>query len=396
MTAIAPFLFSHATGRVIFAPDALPQLPQLAEQAGCRKACLIVDPFVLGGPLEERLRDLLGGLGPVLHAVPQHEPDSDSVEAARDVLLASGADLVVALGGGSAMDTAKAARMLASNGVAADALANPRGMTMTPHASLFVCLPTTAGTGSEVSESAIVAKAGTDYKMVLRSAEMAADVALLDPDLGVSAPPKVTATAGYDAVTHAVEAFGSKLASPLTDPFAVSAMRLLGANLERAWRDPEDREARAACLIGAMQAGIAFNSAHLGLAHAIAGAMGALHHTPHGLANALALPWTTAFNEAALGDKATVIAECIGGPGGGSGARESAAEALSRLRHAIELDIGLDSEVPDESARDRLAESAMGSGQVRMNVRLADRGQVRVIVEHMRRPTGGGAPHLNL
>jgi alcohol dehydrogenase class IV len=295
---------------------------------------------------------------------------------------------VVAVGGGSALDTAKAARMLHSNAVEADALANPLGMAMVAHPSLFVCVPTTAGTGSEVSESAIVAKSGTDYKMVLRSAEMAADVALLDPELGVSAPPEVTATAGYDAVTHAVEAFGSKLASPLTDPFALSAMRLLGANLERAYREPQALDARAACLVGAMQAGIAFNSAHLGLAHAIAGAMGALHHTPHGLANALALPWTTAFNEAALGDRAAVIADCFGGG--------SAALALSRLRHALRLDISLDAEVPDEAARDRLAEGAARSGQVKVNARLADPGQIRVIIEHMRRPTGGDTPHLNL
>lgn len=388
MAPIAPFTFSHATRRVIFAPGALRELPRLAEQAGCRKACVVVDPFIPGSPLEERLAHLLAGLGPVFHAVPRREPDTESLAGARDALAASGADFVVAVGGGSALDTAKAARMLHSNAVEAEDLANPLGMAMKAHPSLFVCVPTTAGTGSEVSESAIVAKSGTDYKMVLRSAEMAADVALLDPELGVSAPPEVTATAGYDAVTHAVEAFGSKLASPLTDPLALSAMRLLGANLERAHREPQDLAARAACLIGAMQAGMAFNSAHLGLAHAIAGAMGALHHTPHGLANALALPWTTAFNEPALGDRAAAIADCFGGG--------SAALALSRLRHALRLDIGLDSEVPDEAARDRLAQGAARSGQVKVNARLADPGQIRVIIEHMRRPTGGGTPHLNL
>jgi alcohol dehydrogenase len=259
---------------------------------------------------------------------------------------------------------------------------------MDPHDSLFVAVPTTAGTGSEVSESAIVAKKGTDYKMVLRSPNMSARLAILDPELGVTAPPKVTATAGYDAVTHAVEAYTSKAASPMTDPFARSAMELLARWLPVAYAEPQNVEARGACLIGSMQAGIAFNSAHLGLAHAIAGAMGALHHTPHGLANALALPWSMAFNQPELGDKGDIVAGIFGA--------DSSAWGLSRLRKTVGLDIGLDEIVTGSEALDQLAEGASKSGQIKVNPRLASVSDIRVILEHMRRPTDGLQPNLNL
>jgi len=384
----APFTFMHSTHRVLYAPGALDRLGEEAAAAGARRAVVMMDAFFIGGPLEERVATLLKDMAPVFHSVPQHEPDTDTVGAAVDTLTSAAPDLVVAIGGGSAMDTAKAARMLVSNPGPIEDIVGPAGRPMAAHPSLFVCAPTTAGTGSEVSESAIVAKVGTDYKMVLRNPNMAARLAILDPALGVTAPPKVTASAGYDAVTHAVEAYTSNAASVMTDPFADSAMRHLAAGLVRAVADPEDLAARGRCLIGSMQAGIAFNSANLGLAHAIAGALGALHHTPHGFANALALPWTMAFNDPALAAKGAVLREIFGG--------ESAAHGLSRLRYAVGLDVSLDQEVSGAEALDRVAAGASKSGQIKMNPRPADAAQIRVILEHMRTPTEGEPPHLNL
>jgi alcohol dehydrogenase class IV len=384
----APFTFLHSTHRVRFGAGSLSELAEAAKSDMRSRAVILLDAFFMGGPVHDRLADLLSDFAPVFHAVPQHEPDTETVEAARAALTGAEADLVVAVGGGSAMDTAKAARMLASNPGPIEDIVGPMGMPMDPHDSLFVAVPTTAGTGSEVSESAIVAKKGTDYKMVLRSPNMSARLAILDPELGVTAPPKVTATAGYDAVTHAVEAYTSKAASPMTDPFARSAMELLARWLPVAYAEPQNVEARGACLIGSMQAGIAFNSAHLGLAHAIAGAMGALHHTPHGLANALALPWSMAFNQPELGDKGDIVAGIFGA--------DSSAWGLSRLRKTVGLDIGLDEIVTGSEALDQLAEGASKSGQIKVNPRLASVSDIRVILEHMRRPTDGLQPNLNL
>jgi alcohol dehydrogenase len=218
---------------------------------------------------------------------------------------------------------------------------------------LFVCAPTTAGTGSEVSESAIGSKTGAETKLIYRSPEMTAKVALLDPTLTVTAPAKVTAQSGYDAVTHAVEAYVSNASSIMTDPFAVESFRLLAEFLPVAYREPENLAARSACLIASCQAAIAFNSANLGLAHAFAAPLGALHNVAHGLGNALALPVVTAFNEPKLGRKGEVIAEAF--------KAKSAAQAMGKIRAQVGLDLSIDEFVPDDASRAKVAAAAMRS-----------------------------------
>ncbi|MFW5880912.1 MAG: iron-containing alcohol dehydrogenase family protein [Roseicyclus sp.] len=259
------------------------------------------------------------------------------------------------------------------------------------HPSLFVAVPTTAGTGSEVSDSAIVYVPRTIYKAVMRAPHLAPAVALLDPELGVTAPAEVTATAGYDAMTHAVEAYVSRAATPLMDPLALTAIAALARHLPVAFARPDDIVARGACLIASTQAGIAFNSAHLGMAHAVAGSLGALHHVPHGLTNALALPMTMtmtmAFCAPSLVDKAPSLAAALGAP--------SVAGGLARLRHGLGLDRGLDAYVPDAGARDRLAKAAMTSGQIAMSPRRPTPAQMRSLIEAMRVPGGREAPELS-
>ncbi len=225
-----------------------------------------------------------------------------------------------------------------------------------------------------------------DAKLIYRSQEMTPQIALLDPSLTVGAPQTVTAYAGYDAVTHAVEAYVSRMASPMTDPYAVSAMELLGRWLAVAYDEPENRDARGACLIASMQAAIAFNSANLGLAHAISGPLGAQQHVAHGLGNALALPYVTAFNEPALGAKGETVARLF--------AARTAAEAMAKLRRRLGLDLSLDGYVRTDADRERLAEWAMKSGQVKANPRLATIDDMRAILAAMRTPTGDAAPRL--
>ena len=388
MSDTAAFTFFHSTQRVRYAPGALAELGALAEEFGCRRAAVVMDEYFRGGAVEDRIAETLNAANPVFHGVPQQEPDTDIVETARAFLAEADPDMVIAVGGGSAMDAAKVSRMLLSNPGPINDIVGPVGVKMTPHPSLFVCVPTTAGTGSEVSESAIISKTGTDYKLIFRSPEMTARVAVLDPELSLTAPPGVTAASGYDAVTHAVEAFTSRASGPMTDPFAIGAMEKLARALPVVYADPDDIEARGACLVGSMQAAIAFNSAHLGLAHAIAGALGALHHVPHGLANALALPWTMAFNQPALGEKGDLVMRIFGG--------ETAAEGLSQLRKTVGLDRSLDEFVASDAQRDAVAEGASKSGQVRVNPRAPSVGEIRTILEAMRMPTDGAQPHLNL
>ena len=384
----AAFTFVHSNRRIISAWNAIDKLGDLAREAKAQRAAAVLDGYFENSALAARVSALLSaatGTAAVMHFVPDHEPDTASIEACRDALAGADPDFIVAVGGGSAMDTAKVARLLLANPGPAESVAG-FGKSFKPHASILVAVPTTAGTGSEVSESAIGCKTGSDIKLIFRSQEMTPHIALLDGSLGVTAPASVTAASGYDAVTHAVEAYVSKAASVMTDPLAESAMRLLGQWLPVAYREPTHQDARSWCLVASCQAAIAFNSANLGLAHALAAPLGALPHVGHGLANALALPAVTAFNEAAIGAKARVIAAMFGGP--------TAAAALSKLRWQLDLDHSLDQYVPTDEAREQLALAAMKSGQVRMNPRLATIDDMRAIVQAMRVPTGGAAPHV--
>jgi len=385
-----PFNFVHSNRRVIFGRGGIDKLADLAKESGSTRPAIVMDAFFEDSELAAHIAEMLKvgcGVRPALHFVPAHEPDTHSVEICAKALAAVSPDLIVAVGGGSAMDTAKIARLLLANPGPAEVIAG-FGKQLKPHASLLIAAPTTAGTGSEVSESAIAGKAGSDIKLIFRSQEMTPQIALLDGSLCVSAPAKVIAASGFDAVTHAVESYVSKASSVMSDPYAESAMRLLGKWLPIAFREPTHQAAQSWCLIASCQAAIAFNSANLGLAHAIAAPLGALHHVPHGVANALALPAVAAYNEVSMGAKAAVVAGAFDAP--------TAAVGLSRLRLALDLDLSLDRFVPTDEAREKVAQAAMRSGQVRMNPRAATIEDMRAILESMRVPTGGTSPKLAL
>ncbi len=378
------FTFVHACREIAAGAGRLEYVWDITKRHGARRPMVILDTYFAATDLPARLAAGFGAPPPI-HAIPAGEPDLATIEACRAAMARANPDLILVVGGGSAMDCAKVARILLSNPGDPMAIAGPAGVRMAPHPSLLIAAPTTAGTGSEVSESAIIGKPGAAAKLIFRSPEITPAIAILDPLLGITAPASVTAASGYDAVTHAVEAYTSKMANPLTDLLAVSAMERLAQNLVRAFLVPTDLDARMACLLAATEAAMAFNSANLGLAHAISGPMSALHHTPHGLANALALPWTMAFNAPELGAKGTRIAALFGAA--------TAAEAMSRLRHDLGLDLSLDRFVPPE-ALDELALSASKSGQTRMNPRAATLGDIRAILEAMRGPTSGKQPRL--
>lgn len=386
--AFAPFTFVHSSRRVIFGWGSVDQLVSLAREHGAKRPAVVIDAFFMNTPLKGRLETLLKeatGAAPVFHPVPSHEPDTQSVEACAAALRAAQPDFVVAIGGGTAMDTAKVARMLLANPGPAEAISG-FDKKMAPHASLLVAVPTTSGTGSEVSESAVIGKDGAEAKLIYRSQDMTPQVALLDPALTVSAPKLVTAYAGYDAVTHAVEAYVSRGATVMTDPYAYCAMALLAKWLAVAYEEPENRDARCACLIASLQAAVAFNSANLGLAHAISGPLGAQQHVAHGLGNALALPYVTAFNEPVLGAKGEAIVSLFGARSPGA--------AMARLRRRLNLDISLDEYVRSDADRERLAQWAMKSGQVKMNPRSTELAEMRAIIEAMRTVTGDAPPVL--
>ena len=405
MRTTESFVFRHSTRRIIFAAGALGSLAELMKSRRLRRAALVIDSFFLDTDVCEQVRGLVerNGAAFSVHAVPNQEPDTDTVEACRRFLAEFAPDCVLAIGGGSTMDTAKVARIMLSNpGDVAEAAGFDREFR--PHPSLFVCMPTTAGTGSEVSEMAVVSLAGSDIKLRYRSQNMTAEVAMLDPELTVSAPPTVTAACGFDALTHAVEGFVSRLASPMTDPYTIDAVRRLARWLPVAFEEPENIAARGQCLLASTLAACAFNSTQLGLAHAIAAPLGALHHVAHGVANAFALPAVTAFNEPCLGEKGPVLAEALGSRDVASDAvpsptapsptvdSASAASGIASLRERLHLDRGLDEVVGTEEERETIAVAALKSGNIPTNPREPTLADVRAVVGAMREPLQGMPP----
>ena len=390
VSAPEPFLFRHSTRRIIYAAGALATIGELVHTRRLRRIALVIDGFFRDSEVCERVRGLAqrNGAAFAAHAPPIREPDTNTVEDCRRFLAEFDPDCVLAIGGGSTMDTAKVARIMLSNpGDVAEAAGFDREFL--PHPSLFVCMPTTAGTGSEVSEMAVVSLAGSDIKLRYRSQNMTAEVAVLDPELTASAPPPVTAACGFDALTHAVEGFVSRLASPMTDPYTIDAVRRLARWLPVAFEEPENIAARGQCLLASTLAACAFNSTQLGLAHAIAAPLGALHHVAHGVANALALPAVTAFNESRLGEKGPVLAQALGSGAVGSG---EAASGIASLRERLGLDRGLDEIVHTEEEREAIAVAALKSGNIPTNPREPTLADVRAVVSAMREPLRGAPP----
>ena len=391
VTPLEPFVFRHSTRQVIYASGALTSIGELVRVRRLHRVALVVDGFFRDSDACERIRGFTkrDGAAFAVHALPpDREPDTDSVESCRRFLAQFGPDCVLAMGGGSTMDTAKVARIMLSNpGEVAQAAGFDRAFV--PHASLFVCIPTTAGTGSEVSEMAVVSLAGSDVKLRYRSQNMTAEVAVLDPELAVSAPPPVTAACGFDALTHAIEGFVSRLASPMTDPYAIDAVRRLARWLPVAFDEPDNVGARGQCLLASTLAACAFNSTQLGLAHAIAAPLGALHHVAHGVANALALPAVAAFNAPCLGEKGPMLAEAL--DLGDAGSRD-AASRIAALRERLSLDRGLDEIVRTEDEREAIAVATLKSGNISTNPREPTLADVRALVSAMREPLQGTPP----
>lgn len=292
----APFTF-NTTRSVRFGAGVLAELPALAPPLVGRRVIVVTDPGVMAAGIVDRAADLLRGSGleVTLFGGVQADPPESVVLAAVEAARAAEAEGVIGLGGGSSLDVAKLAALLAPG---SEALAEVYGVGKARGPRLpLILLPTTAGTGSEVTPISIVTT-GAAEKMGVVSPLLIPDLALLDPELTLGLPPHVTAATGIDAMVHAIEAYAS--ASPNNNPvsraLACEALRLMGGALLRAVRDGRDAAARADMLLGSMLAGQAFANSPVAAVHALAYPLGGRFHIPHGLSNALVLPHVLRFN----------------------------------------------------------------------------------------------------
>jgi len=295
-------LLSHSPVRVVFGPGCLDRLGEFARDEGARHVLLVTDPgIVRAGHVERALRSLDGcGLKVAVFDGARENPTTEHVTAGLHVAKVAPMDLIIGLGGGSAMDCAKGINLLLTNG---GEIADYWGEGRTRERLLpMIAVPTTAGTGSEGQSFALISDATTHQKMACGDRRPPEDgglrprVALLDPQLSVSQPLAVTAAAGYDAIAHAVETAGTTRRSAFSSAFSQAAWERLSRAYERVLRSGADLQARADMLLGAHLAGVSIELSMLGAAHACANPLTARYGITHGIAVAVFLPHVVRFN----------------------------------------------------------------------------------------------------
>ena len=283
--------------KIIAGAHALDKLPDELADRGVEHPLVMTDAGLVKLGVAAKLTDVLDAAGVAYDLFDQVPPDSsmDVVNEVARLYAERGCDGFVAIGGGSVIDTTKgAAASLACEG--AD-FATLQGSEIL-HADLppFVAVPTTAGTGSEVTLVAVVADTHKHAKLSFTSYKLVPHAAILDPALTSSLPPKLTATTGMDALTHAIEAYTSIQKNPVSDAFAVKAIELIAQNLPRACAQGDDADARANLALASLLAGAAFSNAMVGVVHALGHSLGGLCHIPHGQAMMMMLPHCVRFN----------------------------------------------------------------------------------------------------
>ncbi|CAN7675994.1 iron-containing alcohol dehydrogenase [Mesorhizobium sp. LjRoot246] len=361
---------------ILFGKGQRQVLPDVAAKHG-RRAFICTDERFAGTSV---FAEMIASLKEASIEVLVHDrtlPDVPRDSVAVCVAEASGfrPDMVIGIGGGSCLDMAKCAALLISHG---GRLQDYYGEFKVPGPTLpLIAVPTTAGTGSEVTPVAVISDPERTLKVGISSPHLIAAVALCDPDLTLTCPPGLTAIAGADALTHAIEAFtaarrGTDPTLPqkhvfvgkngLTDHFALLAMKLLGRSLEKACRDGSDEDARADVMMGALAAGCAFGSAGTAAAHAVQYPVGALTHTAHGLGVATMLPYVMRYNLSAATEEIAETGAALGLPRTGNTPEQAAAatiDEVARLFGAIGIpktlaELGLPADKVDWTAEQAL------------------------------------------
>jgi alcohol dehydrogenase class IV len=303
----------------------------LARLGACRPL-IVTDRFMESSGLLARVTDRLDAAGVVWRTFADTVPDptTDVVAAGGEVLRAGSYDAIVALGGGSPIDTAKAMSVLFANGGEMRDYKVPNEI---PKLGLsLIAIPTTAGTGSEVTRFTVITDSERDEKMLIMGLACCPAVAIVDYELTLTMPWRLTADTGIDSLTHAIEAYVSRKASPFTDGVAKAAMGLIARHIRTACKEPESRAAREAMMLGATQAGMAFSNASVCLVHGMSRPIGAFFHVPHGLSNAMLLPEITAFSAPAALARYADCARAMGIAAEGEGNQSAVARLLDELR----------------------------------------------------------------
>ena len=375
----------HVPSHVYYGGGSRRRAGEVARKAGVTHALLVTDVNLVNHPMFADVVDSLAQAGirtDTFSGIDQ-EPTDTIVNAAFQAFRDHGCDGVVSFGGGSCIDTAKTVSCLATNDVPVSAfqgyhkVANP-GI---PH----VAVPTTAGTGSEVTRTSIISDTARDVKMMCLDNSFITAGALVDYETTFSMPADLTAYVGLDALTHAIEGYVSRKRNPVSDSLALAAIAKISAHLRRAWANPDDVEARENMMHGSTMAGMAFSNASVCTVHGMSRPIGAFFHAPHGLSNAFLLPAVTAYSLSGDPARYAKIAETMG-IDRGSRSDEAMCDALVEALRAFNADLkvptirawGVDADA-FFSKVDTMIEAAIDSGSPANNPRILEKDEMKAI-----------------
>jgi len=367
------FSFS-VPGLVRFGAGIIKQLPAEVQKDGINNVLVVSDPGVVKAGLPVEMFNLLTEAGIKFTLFDQVEPNPsvETVEKALAVYNANGCQGMVAIGGGSPMDVAKAAGVMVNNegdltqyeGV---------GKFKNPPPPLWA-IPTTAGTASEVTPFAVITNRQANYKFPVAGPSLIPHVALLDPTLITTLPPQVAAATGMDALTHAIESYLSLTAHPFSESMSEKSIFLIGRHIKNFVANRHDSEAAGGMLLASLFAGIAFGQARLGLVHAMAHPLGGFFDVPHGVANAVLLPYVMQFNLLADKGKYERIAQLLGEDLNGLTPAKRAQKAVEAVE-TLNRDLGIPAKISavgvKKEAIPQMAVDTMKSGNVKVNPRQA-------------------------
>lgn len=370
-------------GRIFSGENALQTAEKELPALG-RRALFVTDPVMceLGNAALVEQALARQGVACVRYSGITGEPTDRMIEKGLQLYRAENCDFLIALGGGSPIDSMKAIGALAANG---GKITDYMGTQIEKETPPMAAIPTTAGTGSEATQFTIITDTEHDVKMLLKGRALMPDLAIIDPQFTRTAPPKVTASTGLDALTHAIEAYTSRKAQPLSDTFALSAVRRIFTWLPVAYRDGGNLEAREEMSLAALEAGIAFNNASVTIVHGMSRPIGALFHVPHGLSNAMLLEKCLGFALDGAADRFAALGRAIGTAGAG----DSSSIAAERFLEAVKAicaelntptvaEYGIDTET-FRRAIPKMAHDAMESGSPQNTVKKVTEQDIAVI-----------------
>jgi len=353
-----------------------------SKKLGVKKALIVTDQVMVKLGVLEGVKKALEQAKTqfTIYDAVATEPTVDYVKEGLKSFKDNGCDFLIAVGGGSPIDTAKAIAIMLTN---PGSVEDYKGLgKVTKEGAPLIAIPTTAGTGSEVTQFTIITDTKTSVKMLIGSPLVMPKVAIVDPLLTLSSPRSLTAAVGIDSLTHAIEAYVSVKAQPMSDIFCLSAIELISGNLRQAWANGNNIEAREKTMLGALQAGIAFSNASVALVHGMSRPIGAYFHVPHGASNAALLGVVTEFSIIGNPTRYAHIAKAMGENVAGLTdleAAQLAARAVKTLIKDVQIPFlrGLGVEKGKlEQLAPKMAEDAIASGSPGNNPRQATKEEI--------------------